>query len=200
MRPASTTRFPAEAAITHRGGRPRCVGRSSDLWTWIIPGDPPTCPRFPALLTSAMGVFVSTYRCGAVPDSHRDSLLSRSDRRSEKGTDEAQHIGVRWSGQPNNLWISRWINANGAGWSGACRDLRFVGIGCRHPVRARPDAYPGCEGLGTPSRWPAGRTGRRRTATGPAPPCRRWHGSATAIWPGWSRPGWWPGYRPAKSR
>src|ERR1700743_3609711 len=117
MRPASTTRFPAEAAITHHGGRPGGVGRSSDLWTWIIPGDPPTCPRFPALQASAMGVFVSTYRCGAVPDFHRDSLLSRSDRGSEKGTDGAQHIGVRGSGQPNNWWISRWINTKGAGCS-----------------------------------------------------------------------------------
>lgn len=46
-----------------------------------------------------MGAFVSTYRCGAVPDLHRSSLLSHSDRRSESGTDRHNISG--WMGSVN---------------------------------------------------------------------------------------------------
>jgi hypothetical protein len=62
-----------------------------------------------------MRAFVSTYRCGAVPDLHRSSLLSHSDRKSESGTN-GHNISAAFGAvnpidcgltvdKPENSWI-----------------------------------------------------------------------------------------------
>ena len=142
------------AVATAATGQARCVGRSSDLWTWGVP----------AYWASLPGVAPSAFDAGRFHLPLRgssglapDSLLSRPDDRIEAGTN-----------QHKILWFSRLVNT-------ACTDtsesIYSAGIGpnracnspaCKSKCSCRPNACaiartkanpsPAC--WGSPSRCP----------------------------------------------
>ncbi len=74
---------------TPRVVRRAAVGRSSGSWTRTAQRLPPTGRRFPGHGPVRVTAVVSTYRCGAAPDSHRVPVLSPG----TPGTDGPHPIG-----------------------------------------------------------------------------------------------------------
>lgn len=104
---ATKSRLPCVASLSPPGdsvaGTARCASRGCRQVFGLVDAegvDLPPSPSLPGMASQCNDGFVSTYRCGAAPDSHRLPFSSRSASYRNRRT---QHSGVR-RGRQHQMW------------------------------------------------------------------------------------------------